>query len=230
MAAVLAFVGADCLWWTSRHGQNYHRASRAVRPDCRRPSADLHHRAGAALYAGLGPGGWRIRLSGRLHGAEDNLRLGRTVVADSVNPLQLTRDAGMTVAGPAWFSYPRVLGERGRRPRLHRRQIYRSELRLPGEPRGGRRLPGGEGGIGRLAPRAWDNFRGAEARGPAAWAGGGAGGIRTLEGVAPLRHFQCRALGQLGDRSRADSSEPEAADPVGNRREHVSSLQKSARA
>jgi hypothetical protein len=29
MAAVLAFVGADCLWWTSRHGQNYHRASRA---------------------------------------------------------------------------------------------------------------------------------------------------------------------------------------------------------
>ena len=30
---------------------------------------------------------------------------------------------------------------------------------------------------------------------------GGAGGIRTLEGVAPLRHFQCRALGQLGDRS-----------------------------
>ena len=30
---------------------------------------------------------------------------------------------------------------------------------------------------------------------------GGAGGIRTLEGVAPLRHFQCRAIGQLGGRS-----------------------------
>jgi predicted kinase len=30
--------------------------------------------------------------------AEENLRLGRTVVADSVNPLQLTRDAWMDVA------------------------------------------------------------------------------------------------------------------------------------
>ena len=30
--------------------------------------------------------------------AEDNLRLGRTVVADSVNPLQLTRDAWLDVA------------------------------------------------------------------------------------------------------------------------------------
>jgi predicted kinase len=30
--------------------------------------------------------------------AEDNLRIGRTVVADSVNPLQLTRDAWVSVA------------------------------------------------------------------------------------------------------------------------------------
>ncbi|MCE5308494.1 MAG: AAA family ATPase [Acidobacteriales bacterium] len=30
--------------------------------------------------------------------AEDNLRLGRTVIADSVNPLRLTRDAWMNVA------------------------------------------------------------------------------------------------------------------------------------
>lgn len=30
--------------------------------------------------------------------AEDNLRLGRTVIADSVNPLQLTRDAWIDVA------------------------------------------------------------------------------------------------------------------------------------
>ncbi len=28
----------------------------------------------------------------------------------------------------------------------------------------------------------------------------------VIEGVAPLRHFECRALGQLGDHSRADSS------------------------
>ena len=30
--------------------------------------------------------------------AEDNLRIGRTVIADSVNPLQLTRDAWLNVA------------------------------------------------------------------------------------------------------------------------------------
>lgn len=30
--------------------------------------------------------------------AEDNLRVGRTVIADSVNPIQLTRDAWMAVA------------------------------------------------------------------------------------------------------------------------------------
>jgi predicted kinase len=33
--------------------------------------------------------------------AEDNLRLGRTVIADSVNPLQLTRDAWIGVASRA---------------------------------------------------------------------------------------------------------------------------------
>ena len=34
--------------------------------------------------------------------AEDNLRLGKTVVADSVNPLRLTRDAWISVADRAW--------------------------------------------------------------------------------------------------------------------------------
>jgi predicted kinase len=33
--------------------------------------------------------------------AEDNLRLGRTVVADSVNPLRITRDAWVNVADRA---------------------------------------------------------------------------------------------------------------------------------
>ena len=33
--------------------------------------------------------------------AEDNLRMGRTVVADCVNPLQITRDAWMGTAGRA---------------------------------------------------------------------------------------------------------------------------------
>jgi predicted kinase len=32
---------------------------------------------------------------------EDNLRLGRTVISDSVNPIQLTRDAWMAVADRA---------------------------------------------------------------------------------------------------------------------------------
>jgi len=36
--------------------------------------------------------------------AEDNLRLGRTVIADSVNPLQLTRDAWIDVATRAQVS------------------------------------------------------------------------------------------------------------------------------
>lgn len=36
--------------------------------------------------------------------AEDNLRLGRTVIADSVNPLQITRDAWIGVAGRSQIS------------------------------------------------------------------------------------------------------------------------------
>lgn len=36
--------------------------------------------------------------------AEDNLRLGRTVVADSVNPLSITRDAWIEVAKRAQVS------------------------------------------------------------------------------------------------------------------------------
>ena len=42
----------------------------------------------------VGESGYRVAYAV----AEDNLRLGRTVVADSVNPLQLTRDAWMSVA------------------------------------------------------------------------------------------------------------------------------------
>ena len=36
--------------------------------------------------------------------AEDNLRIGRTVIADSVNPLQVTRDAWLKVASDAQVS------------------------------------------------------------------------------------------------------------------------------
>jgi predicted kinase len=37
--------------------------------------------------------------------AEDNLRIGRTVIADSVNPLQVTRDAWVGVANVAQVSF-----------------------------------------------------------------------------------------------------------------------------
>ena len=37
--------------------------------------------------------------------AEDNLRIGRTVIADSVNPLQLTRDAWVEVANKVRVSF-----------------------------------------------------------------------------------------------------------------------------
>jgi predicted kinase len=45
----------------------------------------------------LGDVGYRVGYSV----AEDNLRLDRTVIADSVNPLQLTRDAWIRAAGRA---------------------------------------------------------------------------------------------------------------------------------
>ena len=52
-------------------------------------------------------------------------------------------------------------------------------------------------------PATWRGGASRRRSGPGSRLRGGAGGIRTLEGVAPLRHFQCRALGQLGDRSRS---------------------------
>ena len=49
------------------------------------------------LQAEVGPAGYIVAY--RL--AEENLRLGRTVVADSVNPLNITRDAWLSVAQDA---------------------------------------------------------------------------------------------------------------------------------
>jgi predicted kinase len=48
----------------------------------------------AAIARSLEDAGYRVGYAV----AEDNLRLGRTVVADSVNPLKLTRDAWVAVA------------------------------------------------------------------------------------------------------------------------------------
>ena len=46
------------------------------------------------LNAEVGPAGYMAAYGV----AEDNLRLGRTVIADSVNPIQITRDAWLQVA------------------------------------------------------------------------------------------------------------------------------------
>jgi len=57
--------------------------------------------------------------------AEDNLRIGRTVIADSVNPLPLTRDAWLDVAvraaAPAVEVELRCSDEREHRRRIERR-------------------------------------------------------------------------------------------------------------
>jgi predicted kinase len=54
-------------------------------------------RDSAAVRESLDDAGYRVGYVV----AEDNLRLGRTVVADSVNPLQLTRDAWVAAANRA---------------------------------------------------------------------------------------------------------------------------------
>jgi predicted kinase len=54
-------------------------------------------RESGALSQGINDAGYRVGYAV----AEDNLRLGRTVIADSVNPIALTRDAWVAVAGRA---------------------------------------------------------------------------------------------------------------------------------
>jgi predicted kinase len=54
-------------------------------------------RSSAVLKTDVGSAGYVVAY--RL--AEDNLRIGRVVVADSVNSLQVTRDAWLSVAAPA---------------------------------------------------------------------------------------------------------------------------------
>jgi predicted kinase len=67
--------------------------------------------------------------------AEDNLRIGRTVIADSVNPLNLTRDAWIAVASRAQVGASEV-EVRCSDPQRHRRRLETrsadiSGLRLP---------------------------------------------------------------------------------------------------
>ena len=67
--------------------------------------------------------------------AEDNLRLGGTVISDSVNPIQLTRDAWMAVAHRAQVRAAEVevicSDPQQHRQRVERRSADISGLRLP---------------------------------------------------------------------------------------------------
>jgi predicted kinase len=63
--------------------------------------------------------------------AEDNLRVGRTIIADSVNPLQLTRDAWLTVAKRAGVTAVEI-EVRCSAPEEHRRRIEARAAETPG--------------------------------------------------------------------------------------------------
>ena len=65
--------------------------------------------------------------------AEDNLRLGRVVIADSVNPLPLTRDAWLRVANRAQVAVIEVEIECSD-PVEHRRRVEERFGDLPGLP------------------------------------------------------------------------------------------------
>lgn len=63
--------------------------------------------------------------------AEDNLRLGRTVIADSVNPLQLTRNAWVNVAKRAGVRAVEI-EIRCSAPDEHRRRVETRRSDIPG--------------------------------------------------------------------------------------------------
>lgn len=83
-------------------------------------------RASALLSRPLDDIGYRIGCAI----AEDNLRIGRTVIADSVNPLQLTRDAWRDVANRAKVKSLEI-EVRCTDPVEHRRRV---ESRVPDIP------------------------------------------------------------------------------------------------
>lgn len=63
--------------------------------------------------------------------AEDNLRIGRTVIADSVNALQLTRDAWLNVAKRAGVGAVEI-EIRCSAPEEHRRRVEARSADIPG--------------------------------------------------------------------------------------------------
>lgn len=63
--------------------------------------------------------------------AQDNLRIGRTVVADSVNPLQLTRDAWIAVANSVSVGFVEIEVTCSDSDE-HRRRVEQRTVDLPG--------------------------------------------------------------------------------------------------
>jgi predicted kinase len=63
--------------------------------------------------------------------AEDNLRIGHTVIADSVNPLRLSRDAWMDVAERAGVGALEI-EVRCSVPKEHRRRVEARAVDIPG--------------------------------------------------------------------------------------------------
>jgi len=63
--------------------------------------------------------------------AEDNLRIGRTVVADSVNPIELTRDAWVAVANAVRVPFIEV-EVRCLDSEEHRRRVQERVIDIPG--------------------------------------------------------------------------------------------------
>ncbi len=63
--------------------------------------------------------------------AEDNLRIGRTIIADSVNPLRLTRQAWLNVAKDAGVTAVEI-EIRCSVPEEHRRRIEARAVEIPG--------------------------------------------------------------------------------------------------
>jgi len=65
--------------------------------------------------------------------AEDNLRIGRTVVADSVNPLRLTRDAWVEVANSVQVGFMEI-EVKCSDPNEHRHRVETRTTDIPGLP------------------------------------------------------------------------------------------------
>lgn len=85
-------------------------------------------RASGMLRSDVGPSGYMVAYGI----AEDNLRIGKFVVADSVNPLRVTRDAWLAVAKRAFSKVAEVVVICTDKSE-HRRRVERREADIDGQ-------------------------------------------------------------------------------------------------